>query len=512
MTAEADLVLTNAEVHTLAEPDETYEAVAVRDGRIVRVDSAYEVDFLVGAETTVIDLEGRVLLPGFVDAHTHMEMVGKYLVYGDLSDAASPDEAVETLADVAAERDDDYVLGYGYDESTWDESRYLTREDLDAVSESRPVIAFREDMHTASVNGLVIDRYGGEFPEHDIQREDGEPTGVVTEEALDTLFEITAPGPAKTRKLLEAATEHAVELGVTSVHDMVRRSYAPRVYREMETDDDLPVRVRLNYWVDHLDAVLETGLTTNSGSDRVQVGAIKTYTDGTLGGRTAKLSEPYVDGEGTGKWVVDPDELAEWVERAEEAGLQFAAHAIGDAAIEEVLDVYERVADDPAESRHRVEHVELATDDIIERFADLGVIASVQPNFLKWAREGGLYESRLGPDRARASNRLAVLLGVGVDLAFGSDTMPLGPLFGVEQTLTAPVPDQRVDVTDALRAYTSGGAYAGFDENRLGTVEVGKLADLVALEQSPWDVSADEVGDVDVTLTIVDGEVVYRTN
>lgn len=514
MTDPADLVLRNGEVHTLTVPDETHEAVAVRDGLIVRVDSDYEIEFLHGAETRVIDLEGRVLLPGFVDAHTHMEMVGRYLVYADLSEADSPEDAVDLLAAVAEDRDDEYVLGYGYDESTWDDARYLTRTDLDAVSTSRPVVGFREDMHTASVNSVVLDRHGEDFPDRDVNRARGEPTGVVTEESVDVLFEVIAPEVEETRELLAAATDRAVTLGVTGVHDMVRRSHGPRVYRELADAGDLPIRVRLNYWADHLDAVLETGLTTNAGSERIRVGAIKTYTDGTVGGRTAKLSEPYADqpddGEATGTWVVDPDELESLVERADDAGLQFAAHAIGDEAIDAVLDIYEAVADDAAAARHRVEHAELIDDAAIERFADLGVVASVQPNFLKWAREDGLYESRLGTERTRESNRFAALLAAGVDMAFGSDSMPLGPLYGVEQTLTAPAADQRLDMTEALRAYTAGAAYAGFDEERVGTIEVGKLADLVVLDRSPWDVPPDSVGDIEIDLTIVDGEIVYR--
>jgi predicted amidohydrolase YtcJ len=206
--------------------------------------------------------------------------------------------------------------------------------------------------------------------------------------------------------------------------------------------------------------------------------------------------------------VVTPDELREWVGRAADAGFQFTAHAIGDVAVRETLDAYERT-DDPGEARHRVEHAEILDTGLIGRFAERGVVASVQPNFHKWAREGGLYESRLGVERTRETNPLGALAAAGVPLAFGSDTMPLGPLFGIEQAVTAPAPDQRLSVTEALAAYTRGAAYAGFDEDRMGTVEAGKLADLVVLEESPWAVSGDELADVDVWTTVVDGHVVY---
>jgi predicted amidohydrolase YtcJ len=551
MTDAADLLLTDAEAHTLAEPDsaadaaeserasrhadETHEAVAVRDGEIVRVGSAYEVAFLEGVETRVIDCEGRVVLPGFVDAHTHLEMVGQFQVNADLRDVDSPDDAVDRLRETAADGPSDdrdgsaagIVRGYGYDESTWTESRYLTRADLDRVSTERPVVAFREDMHTASLNSPALERFADEMPDEDVEREGDEPTGVVVEGAVDTLFAATEPDVEETRRLLRAAQDRANELGVTGVHDMCRQSHKPRVFRELDAAGELTLRVRLNYWVDHLDAVRETGLRPGHGSGMVRTGAIKTYTDGALGGRTAKLTEPYADveagadadaadangdteahGDATGQWVVGPAALEGMVAEATDLGLQFAAHAIGDAAVAAVLDAYaEHAADETAVLRHRVEHAELVTDELLDRFVDLGAVASVQPNFLKWARGGGLYEARLGD---RTTNRFRDLLDAGVPLAFGSDCMPLDPLFGVHQAVTAPDPSQRLDVTEALRAYTRGAAYAGGDEDRLGTVEPGKRADLVVLAESPWEVDSDDVAAIDVDLTVVDGKVVYE--
>ncbi|MFC4357412.1 amidohydrolase [Halobium salinum] len=522
MTAPADLVLTNAEVHSLTDPDSVSEAVAVRDGRIVRVGDAYEVDFLVGVETEVVDLDGRVLLPGFVDAHTHLPMTGRSLVNADLS-VADRGAALDALRERAAELrrgdddgsgDDDWVLGFGYDESTWREREYLTRDELDGVADDRPVVAVREDMHTASLNSVALERLLDEMPEADVQREGGRPTGVVVEEAVDAVWAAIEPDPERTSELVRAAAARANELGVTAVHDMVRNSHAPRVYRDLDTAGELPLRVRINYWTDHLDAVLETGLRTNAGSDRVRTGAIKSFTDGSFGGRTAKLSEPYADadavddppGDGYGQWVVDPDELDELVARADDAGLQFTAHAIGDEAVDATLDAYADCAD-PGDSRHRVEHVELASDEAIARFAETGVVASVQPNFLKWAGEGGLYEDRLG-DRRTETNRYRDLLDAGVHLAFGSDCMPLDPLLGVHHAVNAPAEGQRLTVTEALRAYTLGGSYAGFDEDRTGTIEVGKCADLVALERSPW-AHEESIRDIDVATTVVGGDVVY---
>jgi predicted amidohydrolase YtcJ len=507
MSNAADLILTNGYIHTLTEPDETAEALAVRDGEIIRVDSAYEVEFLEGVETQTVDLDGRVLLPGFIDAHTHLEALGKRLVHADLSGARSADEAVSLLAEHANGTEREWILGYGYDESDWDDSRYIDRADLDRVSDERPILAFREDMHTAGVNSVIIDRFGDRLPEDDVRLENGEPTGVIVEDALGPVREATAPDRDETRDLLLAAQERAHELGVTGVHDMVRNSHAPRVYRDLDLAGALALRVRINYWSDHVDALRETRLATNHGSEFVSTGAIKTFTDGSLGARTAKLSESYADeSEETGQWVVSPAELRDLVQQADDADFQLTAHAIGDAAIDEVLDAYETTDADAA--RHRIEHAELPSEQAIERLADTGIVTSVQPNFLRWAHENGLYDTRLGPDRRKRSNPLRKLLDAGVRLAFGSDCMPLDPLFGVHETVNAPVEAQRLPVTDALRAYTSGAASAGFDEHRFGTIESDKKADFVVLERSPWDHS-DDIADIDVAMTVVDGEIVH---
>ncbi|MFC3957237.1 amidohydrolase [Halovivax cerinus] len=540
MTEAADVVLLDGEVHTLAGSStddstdaavgdvvDVHEAVAIRDGEIVRVGRTVEVEHLQGVETTVIDCAGRTVVPGFVDAHTHMETQGLYLVHADLSDAESLSDALAAL-ERQAETGREWILGFGYDESGWPESRYPTREDLDAVSEERPVVAMRVDMHTASLNSVALDRMRPKLPAEDVRTENGEPTGVVVEDAATEVWSGSEDSDAETRELVTAAIDHATSLGVTSVHEKVRNSRAPRIYRELDRDGDLDCRVRLDYWSDHLETAIDVGLATNAGSDFVRTGGIKSFTDGSIGARTAKLFEPYEDvdaeadvsaddatesasagdaDDGRGQWVVEPDELREIADRAVDHDFQLTVHAIGDEAIGAAIDVLADT-DTVGSARHRIEHVELATDEQLGRMADAGIVASMQPNFHQWANPGGLYDQRLGERRRTRSNRLRTVVDAGVHLAFGSDSMPLDPLLGVHHAVNAPGASQRLSVTEAIRAYTIGAAYAGFDDDRLGTIEVGKRADLAVLEDSPW-AEPDSIDEIDVAATLVDGSLVH---
>ncbi len=530
MTHPADMILTSGEVYTLApdsaadtategQPDKPDgEAIAIRDGNIIAVSTVQQISMLEGVETETIHVDGATVLPGFIDAHTHMDMLGRREYEADLGGAEGVDDCIERLRERRDETADGWILSFGYDESEWAETgEYLDRDALDDVSTDRPVVAVREDMHTASVNSVVLDRYGEDLPSENVQTDAGEPTGVLVENAVEFLFEEFTPSDERLREYLLVAQQVANQRGVTGVHDMIRRSNAPRIYRDLDTAGELTLRVRLNYWSDHLDAVLETGLRTNHGSEWVRTGAIKSFTDGSIGGRTAKLTEPYADtpergtennSDNRGEWVVDPDEFRSLVERADDAGLQCTAHAIGDEAIELVLDTYEGTAGDG--SRHRLEHAEVLTESLIDRLADSDVVASMQPNFLKWAREDGLYSARLGDERRVNSNQFGTLHDRGATLAFGSDCMPLDPLFGIAQVVNGPTPEQSLSVTQALRAYTSGAAYAGFDEHRLGQLSPGYCADLVVLSESPWE--SGSITDIDIMLTLVDGRVVFERN
>ncbi|MFB6164514.1 MAG: amidohydrolase [Haloarculaceae archaeon] len=510
MTEAADRVFVNAAVHPLVDPARAHEpaasAVAVRDGRVVRVTDDDEAGFLVGVETDVVDLDGLPLLPGFVDAHTHLTAVGRRLVRADLSGASDRDDCRERLR-AEGEGGDDWLVGFGYDESGWPDARPLDRADLDAVSESGPVAAVREDMHLVSLNGAALERLGDALPASGVRTAGGEPTGVVVEAAAGAVLEAVEPGGSGLRDRLLAAQKRAHAVGITGVHEMVDRPALARAYRELDRVGDLSLRVRLYYYADLLDAVRDAGLVRDHGSEFVRTGGVKAFADGSLGAHTARLGEPYADApDERGEWATDPDELADVAAAADAADLQVAVHAIGDEAIAAVVDAVEGA--DPA-ARHRIEHAEVLPDDLLDRLVDAGLVVSVQPNFLKWARPGGLYERRLGPERTRATDRFGDLREADAALAFGSDCMPLDPLFGIQQAVTAPAAGQRLSVTQALAAYTRGAAHAAGNEVQAGTIEPGKRADFTVLAASPWSVPEESIADVGVAMTVVDGAIVH---
>lgn len=513
------LLLRSGTVHIFDDRLTSASAIRFRDGRVAEVGDELEPE----SEERTIELHGATVLPGFNDAHCHVISIGLTLHETDLSGAGDRSAGLSKLEENAANTDPgDWVLGFGYDESTWPagEREYLTRAELDRVTTEHPVAVQRIDGHTMTLNTAALDRvhFGG--VEHDLRLdEDGEPTGVVVEDATIRVREETYPDVEKSRAVLELALGRAAELGVTSVQDMAGMSTpvgagdpAHAAFHRAWRDGELPVRIGYYVHADHADELSTLELASGYGDDRLRTLGLKVFADGSIGSQTAKLDGEYADDSGNaGQFVYDPEELAERMASAARANQAIATHAIGTEAIDVVLDAYEAVLDryDVDEPRLRIEHVELATDEQIERMADRSVIASMQPNFLQWSDEGGLYERRLGEEWLASNNRFRKVLEAGVPLAFGSDTMPFGPLYGIHHAVNADRASQRLSVEEAIRAYTRGAAYAEFEDHRKGTLEPGMLADAVVLDQDPFEHPA-SIADIEVLATIVGGEIVYE--
>ncbi|KUK26274.1 MAG: TIM-barrel fold metal-dependent hydrolase [Acetothermia bacterium 64_32] len=477
------------------------EAVAVRCGRIQAVGSDRQVLRLRGHGTELLDLSGRPLLPGFFDSHTHFLAAGLDLTfYIDLSQARCASEALALLSRAAQERPGGWVVGRGWDESTWPERRYLERADLDRAVPRAPACAVRVDGHLVVANTLALARCG---------RPDGElvdrERGHLWEEAAEELLSCALPDEPTLIQAVGAASKMAAELGITSVAEMGGQGLLP--FQKAREKGLLCTRVFLYLSQEALEGLVSLGIGRGLGDELLRIQGVKLFVDGSIGARTAAVSQPYLDGEGKGNLLLPRRELARLLEAAKEAGLQAAIHAIGDVAIEEAISACELAGITPGH-RFRIEHLELPSKKQLSRMAELGLVASMQPNFARrWSGPGGMYQARLGEERDAVIDPHAWALEAGLPLAFGSDCMPMGPLYGLPGALNPPHEHQRLPLEAALRAYSWGGAYATFSEGELGELAPGRWADLVVLSADPKEAPWEEIR---VDMTFLAGRAVYQ--
>lgn len=492
----AELILYGGPVWGAAGAD----ALAVRCGRIALVGPAAEVLRLKGPETLVLSLRGRAVLPGFFDAHTHFVRVGlERTFYVELGTARSLAEALERLRAASAARPEGWIVGRGWDESRWPEKRYLERSDLDRTVPRQPCFAVRVDGHMLVANTLALARCTrpeGEFVDRDL--------GHLREDAAYGLLCTAQPDRETLLSAVAAASRHAAELGVTAVADMAGQGDLA-AYQAALRRGTLKTRVFLYLPVDTLPTLEALGMARGFGSSLLSIQGVKAFADGSIGARTAALSSPYRNSANHGQLLFTREALARLWRKATELGLQVAIHAIGDRAIGEVLAAARAVGVSPKE-RHRIEHLEIPTPEQLDEVASLGLVASMQPNFLQWSGRGGMYEDRLGAERDQKSDPHAWVLERRIPLAFGSDGMPMGPLYGIGLSLHPPSPPQRLSLPEAIRAYTEGAAYASFAEGTMGTLAPGKRADLVVLSGDP---TREEWTNLRVEATFLSGERIF---
>ncbi len=479
------------------------EAMAICGKRIAKVGKNNQIKKLAGNKTQVFDLKGKTVVPGFIDAHTHFIRMGlEKAFYLDLSPAGSLSEALEIVSEqVKRKPDGEWIIGRGWDESRWPENRYITRDDLDKIALNNPVVLIREDGHIFSVNSNVLERI--KFANSD---EVDKTAGLIREKAAWKLYQQIEPSPEIICQAIREATKIAHSLGVTSIQDTVKPAYI-RAYSKLNQRKELKIRVYLNLAAQWVKTFVSTGFCTGFGDDFLKIGGVKILADGSIGARNAALQNPYLNQNSKGKLNYRQVKLENMIREATTNNLQTAIHAIGDRAIESVLDAYTHEKIKKAE-RHRIEHFILATDRQISKAGNLQIIASMQPNFLKWGKEGGLYERRLGKERARRTNRFKKVLDAGIKLAFGSDCMPFSPLYGIHQVVNAPFESQRLSVKEAIKCYTLNSAYASFEEDTRGSIEPGKLADLVILSEDPF-ANPKNIEEIKVEQTFMGGKRVY---
>jgi predicted amidohydrolase YtcJ len=492
MARGADLAFVGGRIFTASRDHTWVHALAVRDGRILTAGTDTQVERTLDLSSKRVDLRGRVVVPGFIDAHAHLADSAGELGWTNLGGTRSLEEAIGRLRTAAGRTAaGDWVIGIDWDEAKWPERRYPTREDLDRASTRHPVVARRIDCHMASVNSRTLERAQDLVSLRGFEVDGvGRPTGILKEEAFGSLHERFESKAEGVERNLPRVARMAHRLGITSIHDIVTAA-AWQAYQRARRAGRLRLRVSAMLRADMLPALVGAGIVTGLGDEWLRIGALKVFADGSLGSRTAALREAYSDRTANrGMLIHPPSELRSILEAAHGAGLQTATHAIGDAAVRLVVEALEEVQEEhPREPlRHRIEHYELPDDEVLKRTKSAGLIASCQPNFIgQWSGPGDVYETRLGAARTAGNNPFRRIVRRGIPLCFGSDGMPYGPLYGIHWAVNGFFEDQRITTEEAIRAYTAGGAFAGFEERVKGTLEKDKLADFIVLDGDPFD-------------------------
>jgi predicted amidohydrolase YtcJ len=545
----ADLVVIHARIYTVNPQQPWADALATQDGRILAVGSAKDIDRYRGSATKVIDAKGRLVLPGFTDCHVHF-LDGAFSLQQinleDAKDLAEVQRRVKAYAE--AHPHDAWVLGRGWSYPMFPPSGLPNKKDLDAIVPDRPVYLEGFDGHTWWANSKALeaahitkdtqDPSGGSIVR---DPQTGEPTGAIKEDAADAIVRRAIPDPGRDAKLtaLRAGLKHANELGIVRVHVMggVNQGAGDVTDAELLTrlreQGELTVRFYLAYRLDppqvtheQLNQIIEA---RNRYQDEwIAAGGVKFFLDGVIETHTAAMLAPYSDDPSvSGQLLWDPEQYKHFVAELDSRRIQIFTHAIGDRAIRTALDAYENAerVNGTKDSRHRIEHIEDVSAADIPRFGKVGVIASMQPlhaypnddTLNVWARN-------IGPERAQRGWAWHSIQGAGGVLAFGSDwpVVTLSPWEGLQNAVTRQttegepkggwIPSERLRIEDAIKGYTINAAFAGHREKTEGSLEVGKLADLIMVSQDVFKIDPAKLGETKVLLTVVGGKVVFKSD
>lgn len=535
----ADTVLYDGKIHTQDEQQPVVKALAIRDNRILALGSDADIRSLLRRGGEAINLEGKLVIPGLVDAHVHLSWYADYLHNVGLRAATSAEEAVQLVAKRVQETPaDEWICGHGWSQERWENRAFPTAQQLDRLIPEHPVYLTTQSGHSAWVNSKALKLAGITTSTPDPEGgtigrdESGNPIGTLYETAMNLVWEIIPkPTPEAMAERVQIAIQHAHRGGLTGIHDF-DGALAFQAYQLLHQRGELTLRIVKNIPVELLDHAIAIGLRWGFGDNFLRIGGIKAFADGALGPRTAWMIEPF-EGEpdNLGMCVTNPEEMMENVHKASRAGLPSAIHAIGDRAVHEVLNAFEAVRKDeakrqvaPSQMRHRIEHVQLIHPDDAHRLSELDVIASMQPCHA--TSDMQMADDYWG-DRADYSYNIRLQLEHGARVAFGSDAPvePIEPIPNIHAAVTrrrvdgSPGPDgwragengyRRLSVDEAIRGFSLGPAYAAGMEDRLGKLSVGYLVDLVILDQDIYQCEPMDIADTQVLGTMVGGKWVFR--
>lgn len=533
----ADLIVTNAKIWTVDPVQPAAEAVAVIGERIVAVGSRAAADSWRGPKTKLIDAQGRLVLPGFNDAHVHFVDGGQQLDSVQLNDAQSREDFARRIEAFAAKLPKgQWITGGDWDETKWSPAQLPTRSLIDPGTGDTPVFVSRYDGHmglansaalrTARITAATPDPPGGVI----IRERNGEPTGALKDAAMDLLLKAIPPRSAEQRlRYVHRALAHAASLGVTSVQHMVADSEDIAIYAQLLEKGELTARIYAVPLITQVDDQVRIGVRRAFGGPFLRIGAYKGFADGSLGSRTAYFFEPFRDDPGNRGLLADQMQplslMRDRMMKADAARLQLCIHAIGDQGISTVLDLFGDVAaahgGPGVDRRWRIEHAQHMAQKDFARMADLHVIASVQPYHA--IDDGRWAEERITHDQASRTYAFRTFLNFGVRLALGTDwdVAPLNPMMTLYAAVTRATldgkhpdgwfPDQKLTLAEAIEAYTMSSAYAEFQEHEKESITPGKLADMVVLSDDLFSIEPSKIRDVRVLQTVVGGRIVFDT-
>jgi predicted amidohydrolase YtcJ len=526
----ADLVILNGNVRTVDRARPSAEGLAIVGDRLAAVGSAAEIRTWIGLQTQVIDAHGNTVLPGFIDAHVHFSSGGAEISGVQLRDAATPAEFTRRIAEFARNAPQgEWIRGGLWDHELWGGTK-PTREWINGATPDSPVFVSRYDSHMGLANSIALrlagitrdtpDPAGGTI----MRDARGEATGLLKDAAMGLVFRAIPPITEDQRmRAVRAAMAEARRFGVTGIHDISNDADVP-IYQELAARGELTLRIYCMTPIQQWERPAAAGNRAASGDDWVRLGAVKGFSDGSLGSTTAYFFEPYNDAPETcgllNEMMFPDGNMLKMALGADRAGLQLAIHAIGDKANRIVLDIFSEVLKQAANRRDRrlrIEHAQHVRPQDFDDFARLGVIASVQPyhaiDDARWA------EKRIGHKRCRTTYALRTFLDRGVRLAFGTDwtVAPLNPLLTLHAAVTRAsldgkhqagwFPEQRLTLEEAIEAYTLGSAYAQFREDEMGSLTPGKLADVAVLDRDLFGIPAEEIKNAGVASTILGGKI-----
>ena len=505
------------------------EAIVVLLNKIIFVGSNAEAKNLIDNSTEVIDLEGRLVLPGFIDSHAHLVLGGFYLLGIDLSKAKSKTDFQNIFSNYI-KKNNGWILGGNWNHQLFDKVELPTKEWIDNITGDIPVFVHRMDYHMALANSAALNLAGitkdtlspiGGTIERDNK---GEPTGILKDKAMDLVYKIIPePGKNEFQTAIATALKEAAKFGITCVNDISYKNHF-YAFQKYFFQNNLTCRIYSILPIEKHEELIAAEIVCPFGNDKLKIGAMKAFADGSLGSSTALMFEAYSDEPnnfGLAMDILNNGRLEKWAIKCDRNNLQLVIHAIGDKAISHVMDIYEKLNSlNPGKDRRlRIEHAQHMSPNDFERFKKNNVIASVQPFHLH--DDGCWAENKIGNERMRTTYAFKTFLNYDVKLAFGSDwpVASFNPIDGISSAVNRITADgknrnglnceQKISVEDAVNAYTIDAAYSCFWENEIGSIEENKFADFIILDKNIFEIPTNEIKNSKVLMTIFDGEIIH---